>query len=123
MVHSYQVERWNFAATFIFGSGKPFSEPAGKYDIGLLDGRSQTYIGVGPKNGSRLPAYHRLDLSVHRFFPLGKKLKGDLGISVFNVYNRQNTWYKEFDFTQDPVLITQVNYLGMTPNVSFNVKF
>ncbi|MDZ4714856.1 MAG: TonB-dependent receptor [Cytophagales bacterium] len=123
MVHSYQVERWNFAATFIFGSGKPFSEPAGKYDIGLLDGRSQSYIGVGPKNGSRLPAYHRLDLSVHRFFPLGKKLKGDLGISVFNVYNRQNTWYKEFDFTQDPVLITQVTYLGMTPNVSFNVKF
>lgn len=123
MVHSYQVDGWNFALTFIYGSGKPYSEPAGKYNIDLLDGRSLSYVGIGPKNGERLPAYNRMDISVHRFFPLGKKMKGDLGMSVFNVYNQRNIWYKEYDFTQDPVLITDVNYLGVTPNVSLNVKF
>ncbi len=123
MVHSYQIAEWSFAATFIYGSGKPFSEPAGKYSLELLDGKAPNYISVGPKNGSRLPAYHRLDISVHHFFPMGKKLRGDLGFSVFNLYNRTNTWYKEYDFSQQPVLVTEVRYLGITPNISLSVKF
>ena len=123
MVHSYQIAEWNFAATFVYGSGKPFSEPAGKYSLELLDGKEPNYISVGPKNGSRLPAYHRLDISVHHFFPLGKTMKGDLGLSVFNLYNRVNIWYKEYDFSQQPVLVTEVRYLGITPNVSLSIKF
>jgi ferric enterobactin receptor len=124
IVQSYQANsEWNFSASFIFGSGKPFSEPEGKYSVELLDGRTSSYVNIGPKNGSRLPFYHRLDISAHHFFPLGNKLKGDLGISIFNFYGRQNIWYLSYDFAQDPVLITEVRYLGFTPNVSLNIKF
>ena len=122
MVHSYELGDWNFSSTFIYGSGKPFSEPAGQYTIELLDGREFSYIGVGPKNGSRLPAYARLDLSAHYGFDVGNG-KGDLGISFFNFLNRQNIWYKEYDFSQNPVLISNITYLGFTPNLSFSINF
>ncbi len=122
MVHSYELWDWTFAATFIYGSGKPFSEPEGQYSVELLDGRSLNYIGIGPKNGSRLPAYHRLDLSIHRKFKLGE-FPTDLGFSIFNLYGRTNIWYKEYDFNQDPPLITDITYLGLTPNLSFKIDF
>ncbi|MEL7002765.1 MAG: TonB-dependent receptor [Bacteroidota bacterium] len=122
MLHSIEIDRWTLSSTFVYGSGRPFSEPLGRYNIELLDGRSLNYVGVGPKNGSRLPAYHRLDISAHYKFPIGKH-KGDFGISVFNFYNRTNVWYKEYDFSQEPVLVSDITYLGITPNLSFGIQF
>jgi ferric enterobactin receptor len=125
LTHNYTLGAWNFSSTFIFGSGKPYSEPAGQYSISLLDGRDLSYIGVGTKNGSRLPAYHRLDIAIHHKFMFDKarKIKGDLGISVFNVYNQKNIWYYQYDFTQKPAQITEVTYLNITPNLSLTIDF
>jgi len=122
MVHSFEPGDWTFAGTFVFGTGKPFTEPSAQYQIELLDGRTQNYISVGPKNGSRLPAYHRLDLSANYNFKWGKA-NARLGISIFNAYGRKNIWYKEFDFSTKPLVITNINYLGFTPNLSINIKF
>jgi len=121
-VNSAELEDWTFSATLIYGSGKPYSEPEGRYSIELLDGRKFNYIGVGVKNGSRLPAYSRVDISVHYKFSIGNA-KGDIGVSVFNFLNNENIWYYEYDFNQDPFLTTEVNYLGMTPNISIGVDF
>ena len=79
-----------------------------------------TFVGVGPKNGSLLPDYHRMDLAAHHIFNFNG-IKGDIGVSIFNLYNRVNTWHYEYDFNQDPVLKTKVKYLGFVPNVS--IKF
>lgn len=122
IVNSYEIEGWNFSANFIYGSGRPYSRPSNQYDITLLDGTNANFVGVGPRNGSRLKPYHRLDISAHHIFPMGKA-KGDIGISVFNFYGRLNTWYFEYDFNQDPVLTTEITYLGFTPNLSFTVTF
>lgn len=122
MVHSLEYENWRYAATFVFASGKPFTEPAGQYSIDLLDGESNNYISVGAKNASRLPAYHRLDLSAHYLYKLGE-FDIDFGVSVFNLYDRRNIWYREYDFTEKPPIISEVRYLGFTPNVSIDVKF
>ncbi len=121
-INSFELNEWTFAATFIYGSGKPYSEPEGQYSIELLDGRKFNYIGIGAKNGSRLPSYQRLDLSAHLKVELGKAI-GDIGVSIFNFLNHKNIWYYAYDFSQDPVLITEVTYLGLTPNVSFQVTF
>lgn len=121
-VNSYEIEGWNFSASFIYGSGRPYSRPSNQYDITLLDGTNANFIGVGPRNGSRLKPYHRLDLSAHHIFPMGK-CKGDIGLSIFNFYGRLNTWYFEYDFSQDPVLTTEITYLGFTPNLSFTFTF
>ncbi len=122
MVHSYESGDWIFAGTFVYGTGKPFTEPSAQYQIELLDGRTQNYINVGPKNGSRLPAYHRLDLSANYNFKWGKA-DARLGISIFNAYGRKNIWYKEFDFSTKPFVVTNIKYLGFTPNISMNIKF
>lgn len=122
LVSSYDIGEWSIAANFVFGSGKPFSEPEGFYNITQLNGDSLQFVSVGAKNGSRLPAYHRLDLSIHHRFPIGKA-KGDLGVSLFNIYGRKNVWYYKYDFDQTPYLRTEVNYLGFTPNVSLTVSF
>ncbi len=122
MVHSYEYENWRLAATFVYASGKPFTEPAGQYSIELLDGRTNNYISVGAKNASRLPAYHRLDLSAHYLHKVGK-FDMDFGLSIFNLYNRRNIWYREYDFTEKPPLISEIRYLGMTPNLSVDIKF
>ena len=99
--NNYEINGWNFSLNFIYGSGKAFTEPSYNYSITLLDDSELNYIGVGPKNGSLLPDYHRLDISVHHIFNI-QKSKGDIGISVFNLYNKINTWYYEYNFDQRP---------------------
>lgn len=83
MVHTYEVDGWTFASNFIYGSGKPFSEPDNRYAIELLDGRTLENIGLGPRNSSYNPDYIRLDLSANYNFDWGK---GDalIGLSLFN---------------------------------------
>ncbi len=122
LVNSYDIGEWSIAVNFVYGSGKPFSEPEGFYTVNQLNGDPLQFVSVGAKNGSRIPPYHRMDISVHRRFNIGKA-KADLGASLFNLYNRKNTWYYKYDFDQTPFLRTDVNYLGFTPNLSFNVSF
>jgi len=113
---------WRFSSTWVFGSGKPYTMPESQYQIDLLDGRQFSYISVGPKNGERLPAYHRMDIAAHYLFKIGK-VDMDAGFSVFNLYNRTNIWYREFDLQELPMIINDVAYLGVTPNVSLNFSF
>jgi len=122
LVNSYDIGDWSVAANFVFGSGKPFSEPEGFYTIEQLNGDDLQYVSVGAKNASRLPAYHRLDVSAHHRFSIGD-VKVDIGASLFNIYGRKNIWYYKYDFQQTPYLKTEVNYLGFTPNLSINVSF
>ena len=120
--NNYEINGWNFSLNFIYGSGKAFTEPSYNYNITLLDESELNYIGVGPKNGSLLPDYHRLDLSVHHIFNI-QKSKGDIGVSIFNLYNKINTWYYEYNFDQRPYVRQTKKYLGLVPNVSFKLTF
>ncbi|MFT5265381.1 MAG: ferric enterobactin receptor [Paraglaciecola sp.] len=108
-VHSYEVGKCRLAATFVLASGKPFTEPAGQYSIELLDGETINYISVGAKNASRLPPYHRLDLSIH-YVTKVDRFDIDIGLSIFNFYNRRNIWYREYDFTEKPPVISEIKY-------------
>ena len=122
IVQSFDIDDWTIASTFIYGSGKPFSEPSGKYTVELLDGRTLRYIGIGNKNGSRIPPYSRIDVSAHYKFVTDKFLF-DFGFSIFNLYNRRNTSYFQYDFQRDPAVISEIKYIGITPNISVNIEF
>ena len=120
--NNYEINGWNFSVNFIYGSGKSFTEPSYNYNITLLDNSNLNFVGVGPKNGSLLPDYHRLDISVHHMFNL-EKAKGDIGLSIFNLYNKLNVWYYEYNFDQRPYVRQTKNYLGIVPNLSFKLTF
>ena len=122
IVSSYNLKKFQFSATWVFASGKPYTAPKGTYNLNLLDGTSNSYIAVGQKNGERLPNYHRLDLSVNYNFNI-EKLKCQLGLSIFNVYNRENVWYKEFEEIENSFVETNINFIGFTPNLFFSIKF
>ncbi len=121
-VNTYQWGNWVLGATFVYNTGQTYTAPVGAYQLTLLDRTVADYIHVGDKNAFRLPAYHRLDLSVTYRFTLGQT-KSNLGVSLFNVYGRDNVWYREFDVQDNEIIISDVNTLGFTPNVFFSIKF
>ncbi|NOU19761.1 MAG: TonB-dependent receptor [Bacteroidales bacterium] len=123
LVNSYKWRKWDFSATWIFATGKPYTAPEGGYQLTLLDGTTRDYINVTVKNGMRLPAYHRLDVSASYNFILGPDSPCTLGFSVFNLYNRSNIWYNEYEIIENQIIKTPVKFLGITPNISLNIKF
>lgn len=122
LVNVLKAGRWDLGATWVYGSGKPYTAPNGIYTITLLDGTKTEYVSVGDKNGPRHAPYHRLDLSFTYKFDIGSG-KGSMGLSFFNFYNRSNTWYKEFEVVNGQVIETNINYIGFTPSLFFNVSF
>lgn len=126
LVNSFELsQEWMLSFTWTYASGKPYTAPESIYTIDLLDGTQQSYTHVGSKNGQRLPAYHRLDTSLQYRFPIGYEgdASGQVALSLFNLYNRSNVWYKEYDLSESPVGVTDYNFLGFTPNISFRVDF
>ncbi len=115
-VTKYTLGVYTFAATWVYASGNAYTAPESQYSIDLLNGDSFSYIHVSDKNANRLPAYHRLDLSASRKFE-SAKWKTEIGLSIFNVYNRKNVWYKDYNLDTLPITITDVNFLGLTPTI------
>ena len=122
IVNLYKWRKWDFSATWIFATGRPYTEPTGGYSITLLDGTEQDYVSVSSKNGMRLPNYHRLDAAITYSWEGENGTKNSLGLSLFNIYNRSNVWYREFQIEENELIQTNVNYLGFTPNVTLTIK-
>lgn len=124
IVTVYKFKRWNFSSTWMYATGRPYTAPEGSYTITLLDGNEQNYISAGSKNGQRLPAYQRLDISANYNFKSkdGEKERGSIGFSIFNVYNHKNTWYKEYQIVEDQIIETDKQFLGITPNITLTFK-
>ncbi len=123
LVNTYEIGRWEFGATWVYGTGKPYTAPYGEYQLSTLDGATYNYISVGAKNSFRLPDYHRMDLSANYKFKMGETGSGQIGLSLFNLYNRDNTWYKEFQTEEDEFVETDVKLIGFTPNLNVSFKF
>ena len=69
----------------------------------------------GNTNSARLPAYHRLDLSLTRQFQIDGA-RFTCGASVINVYDRKNIFY----FNQDTG--KEVYMLRILPTVSLKIE-
>ncbi len=119
----FQVSaRWNL------GSGFPFTKTQGFYNYNpFQDGVSTDFIQDNPddvgilysteRNGGRLPYYHRLDLSVTKFFRFGDDLNLEAVAAVTNVYDRGNIFYF------DRVAYERVNQLPIIPSLALKLNF
>ncbi len=120
-INTFRYKRFDLAATFIYATGKPYTSIVGEYSVKLLDGTSKTFTNPSTKNANRFPDYHRLDMSATYNFK-----HGSIGVSVFNIYDRKNVWYKKFTSVQDggdsQLVVTDVTYLGITPNLTFSYR-
>jgi len=122
IVNTYKYKKWTFSATWIFGTGMAYTRPLGGYVLTLPDSTTVDVIIPGSKNAARLPDYHRLDVSCKYDFRMGEFGKGSLSFSVFNLYNRKNVWYKEFEVDETGLTETNMTLLGITPNISLSVQ-
>jgi hypothetical protein len=126
IVLMYKWRKWNFSTTWIYATGLPYTAPSGAYGITLLGGTTQYYYTVSSENSLRLPDYNRLDIGANYtlFVGSGKRRReiGYMGFSIFNVYDRQNVWYRTFSVVDGNIVQTNVNYLPIIPNVTLSVK-
>jgi hypothetical protein len=117
-------ERINFSGSFIFATGDAYTAPVARYDI-----NGKTVAFYSERNSLRIPAYHRLDLSMtlNRRKTEGKAHKNESSwvFSIYNVYGRKN--YYSLDFRPDPDTGDNAAYktylFRMVPSVTYNFKF
>jgi hypothetical protein len=124
--------RWNF------GTGIPFTRAIGSYAYysprftsggrlqwsGAEDGDVARDYGVvlEPRNDSRFPLYHRLDVSFRKTFTKGW---GTLTpyLNVLNVYNRRNPLFYFFEYDQSPAVRSGVSMFPVLPTFGLEVTF
>jgi outer membrane receptor protein involved in Fe transport len=123
LVGLYEIGDWTFSSTWIYATGKPYTEPVGIEEVEIFNGLIRELVIAGDKNGGRLPAYHRMDLSANYSFSFGDTDKSYLGLTIFNLYDRKNVWYKEFDVLEGEIIESNFNLMGLTFNLFLNVKF
>jgi hypothetical protein len=113
--------RWTWSADWVYYTGNPVSWPSGKYSA---DGRIAFYYAE--RNGYRLPAYHRLDLSGIRHLPKKHWYQLDVAFGVYNAYDRLNAFF--ITFRQDPkdasqTQAVQASLFGIVPYFTLSAKF
>jgi hypothetical protein len=114
---SYKLKMVQFALGWKWQTGKP-------YTIAQSNGEELEFNnGI---NTGELPIYHRLDFSSTYNFKMSKrnKLRGKLGLSIRNIYNRKNLISREYrgnNSTNDPVELIEKYSIGITPNLMFRL--
>lgn len=117
---------WEFSGRWNFGSGFPFTQVQGYYEyFSFQEGINFDYtttngdMGIlfADLNQGRLPTYHRLDLDVKRRFFFSENMNLEIDLSVTNVYNRKNIFYKNIITGED------VYQLPIMPSLGFTFSF
>ena len=114
--------KWDFSANLVYQTGRPVTYPNSQYTHEGLSIAS--YSG---RNESRLPAYHRLDVSA-TYTPksdLDRRWKGEWVFGIYNAYNRKNAASISFNQNEDTGKneATRTAIFGIIPSVTYNFKF
>ena len=120
LVSKLSLKNWDISVTWVYATGKAYTAPESQYILNLLDGNSKSYIHVSGKNALRLPAYQRMDFSISRNFETAS-IRYVVGLSLFNLYNHRNFWYRQYNLDTVPVALTDVQMLSFTPTVYFKI--
>lgn len=120
---SYDLsKKWSLSSNFLFQTGLPVTFPNGQY---IYNGLSVPSFDA--RNASRLPSYHRLDISAI-YNPKTdniKRLKGQWVFGLYNVYNRKNAasinFRQNIDTGQNEAV--RLAIFGIIPSVTYNFKF
>lgn len=116
-------KRIQVSGDWVFSSGAAITLPESSY---ILDGRE--VIQYGERNSYRMPAYHRMDISV-KFMKQKKKYERAWVISVYNAYNRLNAFYIDMDTEYNNTtgarknVLKQVTLFPIIPSISYQFKF
>jgi hypothetical protein len=114
-------KKWDLNANFIYQTGQPTTYPSAQYQF------SEFLIpNFEPRNSSRLPAYHRFDLSaVYVPKKQNKRYSSQWVFGIYNLYNRQNAASIRFQNNIETGLneAIRLSIFGIIPSITYNFKF
>lgn len=115
-------ESWSFNANFVYQTGQPTNFPVGQFEF---EGIVVPFFGL--RNQTRLPDYHRLDISA-TLKPKknqNRNFQSEWVFSLYNVYNRMNAASINFRQNQDTGRneAVRTSIFGVVPAITYNFKF
>jgi len=132
-VNMLNLKKFNFSATWVYGSGKPYWQPS----INVVrnnQGNRDIEINSNIKTVYSLPAYSRVDISGAYKFRT-ERFDAEIGLSILNVFGTENISGKRLDIglledfrgtfnpNNNEGLFRDQKLLGFTPSFFFNIKF
>jgi hypothetical protein len=123
LIASVDLDLFSVNARWQYSSGRPFTQGYGTdnfLEIRGLRGRPRSERGnnrllYNQQYNARLPAYHRLDVSVKRAFDLSPDLVLEVEGGAINTYDRRNLFYLDL-LTRE-----RVDQLPIIPYVGFSL--
>lgn len=118
-------ENWEVDIRWNFGTGFPFTPTGGFYENlqltnltdDILTANGNLGIIYGDLNSHQLPTYHRMDITIKKWWEFSEFSKLEISAGATNAYNRQNIFYF------DRVAYKRVNQLPLMPSVSMSYSF
>lgn len=108
--------RWTLSGTFIYTTGNAVTFPTGKYVL-----NDMVIYQYGRRNADRMPATHRLDLSLTY-----EQRKHSWSFGLYNVYGRKNPYsitFKENKNNPQQIDAVQTSLFQWIPSVTYNFNF
>lgn len=120
---SYELgKNWRFGSRFNYGSGFPYTRALASYeerDGGVVERR---IIYDSQRNRFRYPAYIRWDLGFTKSFRMFK-MPSEFDIQVVNALNRDNVFFYQWDFDENPAKRETITMLPIIPTIGLKVNF
>lgn len=123
---------FDIGITWVYGTGNAITFPQATYlSFPDSDWEGNEIEYYGERNGTRMNAYHRLDIGVN-FHKEKKNGIRTISISVYNAYNRKNPFFvylgnsfnSQIGEAQHPQNVaTQVSLFPIIPSITYNFKF
>ena len=114
--------KWTLTITGLITSGRVFTP---RKNLMIRENENANFTlqaEPGTRNTKRLPTIQRVDLSLNRSILFWDK-NIDIGLSIFNVFDRKNISHRSYNLLVEPFITTDVKMLGFTPTVSIQMGF
>lgn len=109
---------------WVYATGSTMTVPVGFYFMGY-----NLVTLYSDKNAYRVSPYHRMDISVNWTIKKTERFEHSLNFSIYNVYNRKNSFFISIGTSVDQEQIAisnmayQMSLFPIIPSVSWNFKF
>lgn len=115
---AWQAVRWlQFSGVYVYATGLPYTKAQYGYIIG-----ENIICEYFPHNSSRLPDYHRLDLSASVSFTSKWNLNHKFTISVYNALKNSNTLFKSINYSISEGISHQSSVMDMViPALTYTI--
>jgi len=124
IVATYDIsDHISLGSNFVYSTGSAVTFPTGKYN----------YFGsaipiYSERNATRLPDYHRLDLSMTLKNKKNKfrRFQSEWVFSIYNAYNRKNAFqirFKQDEQNSNVTYAEKSSIFSIVPSITYNAKF